>query len=77
MNAGHVPDIARLSAAMLSLLLHSLPGVRAVCTLCKDTIAPAHVDAACPLGVGIAANAQLIVTKSLSGSPTLTSEGWV
>jgi len=42
------------------------------CTLCKDTIAPAHVDAACPLGVGIAANAQLFVTKSLSGSPTLT-----
>ena len=60
------------SAAMLSLLLHSLPGVRAVCIHCKDTIAPTHLDAACPLVVGIAANAQLFATKSLGGSPTLT-----
>jgi hypothetical protein len=54
---------------MLSLLLHSLPGVRAVCTLCKDTIAPAHADATCPLGVGIAANAQMFIAKSLGSSP--------
>ena len=60
------------SAAMLSLFVHSLPGVRAVCTHCKDTITPAHLDAACPLVVGIAANAQLFATKSLAGSPTLT-----
>ena len=57
---------------MLSLFVHSLPGVRAVCTHCKDTITPAHLDAACPLVVGIAANAQLFATKSLAGSPTLT-----
>ena len=60
------------SAAMLSLLLHSLPVARAVCIHCKDTIAPTHLDAACPLVVGIAANAQLFATKSLGGSPTLT-----
>ena len=60
------------SAAMLSLFVHSLPGVRAVCTHCKDTITPTHLDAACPLVVGIAANAQLFATKSLAGSPTLT-----
>ena len=60
------------SAAMLSLLLHSLPVARAVCIHCKDTIAPTHPDAACPLVVGIAANAQLFATKSLTGSPTLT-----
>ena len=60
------------SAAMLSLLLHSLPGVRAVCIHCKDTIAPTHTDATCPLVLGIAANAQLFATKSLGGSPTLT-----
>ena len=60
------------SSAMLSLLLHSLPVARAVCTHCKDTIAPTHLDATCPLVVGIAANAQLFATKSLGGSPTLT-----
>jgi hypothetical protein len=60
------------SAAMLSLFVHSLPGVRAVCTHCKDTITPAHLDAACPLVVGIAANAQLFANKALGGSPTLT-----
>jgi hypothetical protein len=57
---------------MLSLLLHSLPGVRAVCTHCKDTITPGHLDAACPLVVGIAANAQMFANKALGGSPTLT-----
>ena len=60
------------STAMLSLLLHSLPVARAVCTQCKDTISPTHLDAACPLVVGIAANAQLFATKSLGASPTLT-----
>ena len=60
------------STAMLSLLLHSLPVARAVCTHCKDTISPTHLDAACPLVVGIAANAQLFATKSLGASPTLT-----
>ena len=40
------------SKAMLSLLFHSLPVARAVCTHCKDTISPTHADAAnlqCPL----------------------------
>jgi len=60
------------STVMLSLLLHSLPVARAVCTHCKDTISPTHLDAACPLVVGIAANAQLFATKSLGASPTLT-----
>ena len=60
------------STAMLSLLLHSLPVARAVCTHCKDTISPTHTDAACPLVVNIAANAQIFSAKTLGSAPTVT-----
>ena len=42
---------ARPTSLAIMIALGSLPTTRAVCTHCKDTIAPTHADAACPLVV--------------------------
>ena len=57
---------------MILLVLGSLPTTHAVCTHCKDTISPTHLDAACPLVVNIAANAQIFSAKTLGSAPTVT-----
>ena len=63
---------ARPTSLAFMIVLGSLPTARAVCTHCKDTITPTHADAACPLVVSIAANAQIFSAKTLGSAPTVT-----
>ena len=59
-------------AIPIMIVLGSLPTAHAVCTHCKDATLPTHGDAACPLVVNIAANAQIFSSKSLGTAPTVT-----